>query len=490
MYEKVRGYIRENQMLTQGDTVLAGVSGGADSLAMLAMLAEYKKEIKFDIHVIHVNHGIRGEEADGDQRLVEEICREWEIPCDVYRYDVPSLALKWKVGTEEAGRMARKKAFEEEGRKLGKLSGEAGKEHGLKIALAHNRNDLAETMLHNLCRGSGLRGLCSMRPVNGKIIRPVLCLDRKEIEHYLKERGISYAVDSSNLEDAYTRNRIRHKILPLLETDVNPQAIAHMAETARVAAQAEEYLTRKGRELAEKYLCREAVLLSEKESFNLKKSFSLEESFLLGESFFEAEPILISYGVMEIFFRLSGKRKDFTAFHIRQVQSLFGMQTGKRTELPYGLMAKREYGGVRIYRMPPDGHKTEQEAEWEIIIPGTTVCSFGELSAKIFSYQKEKIPQKKYTKWFDYDKIEGNLTVRTRRTGDFLIVNQDGGHKKLNRYMIDEKIPREERDHIPLVAADSQVLWMIGGRINERYKITPGTRRVLELKYQGGYYHE
>ena len=225
MEREILAYIKQNRMIGKNDVVLAGVSGGSDSMAMLRILKELQGKLDFTLRVVHIHHGIRGKEADRDQSFVENICRKWQIPCTVYCYDVPGLSREWKLGEEETGRIVRKEAFQREAAVCGRKDSE------IKIALAHNQEDLAETMLHNLCRGTGLRGLCTMRPVDGEIIRPILCLNRDKIAEYLKEKKISHIQDSTNLSDEYTRNRIRHHILPMLEQQVNGKAAAHMALT-------------------------------------------------------------------------------------------------------------------------------------------------------------------------------------------------------------------------------------------------------------------
>ena len=226
MEREVLAYIKQNRMIGKNEVVLAGVSGGSDSMAMLHILKELQGKLDFTLRVVHVHHGIRGKEADRDQSFVENICRKWQIPCTVYCYDVPGLSREWKLGEEETGRIVRKEAFQREAAAC------VRKDSKIKIALAHNQEDLAETMLHNLCRGTGLRGLCTMRPADGEIIRPILCLSRDKIAEYLKEKKIFHIQDSTNLSDEYTRNRIRHHILPMLEQQVNGKAAAHMAETA------------------------------------------------------------------------------------------------------------------------------------------------------------------------------------------------------------------------------------------------------------------
>ena len=460
MYKKAKAYILENNMIPKNVCVLAGVSGGGDSMTMLHMLSRLSREWGFSLKAVHVHHGIRGEEADRDAAMTEKICRQWGIPFICRRFDVPALALRWKCGTEEAGRVVRQKVFQEEGALLG------GEDY--RVALAHNQDDLGETLLHHLARGSGIRGLASMRPVSGRLIRPLLCLRRREIDYYLKENGIPYVTDSTNLTDAYTRNKIRHKILPLIEKELNPKACEHMAETARILGMAEDYFTRKGRELLDKW----------------KKT---DQGILVNGEDFQEEPLILSYVIMEAFYLLSGKKKDFSSIHVQSVLDLRERQVGSSSSLPYGLKGIRRYDGLWIGKAS-DERKKELlwDMEWEILPGEETSTPLGTFFARIFFYQGEKIPEKKYTKWLDYDKIEYRLSIRTRREGDFLVIDRKGNRKKLNRCMIDEKIPREERNKIPLLTCGGEVLWLIGGRINEQYKITQNTRMVLEVKYQGG----
>ena len=455
--QKVKQYIAETEMIKQGCTVIAGVSGGPDSMVMLDILRRIQKEYNFFLRVVHVNHGIRGKEALRDQKTVQKICREWKIPCCVYSYDVPCLSAEWKMGTEEAGRKVRRAAFEEEKKKCTSSDGE------IRIALAHNKNDVAETMLHHLARGSGLADL---KPVNGEFIRPVLCLARDEIVDYIKEKGIPSVTDSSNLEDDYTRNRIRHHILPLMTEEINAKAVAHMAEASELFRQAEEYFKTKAEEIA-------------------AGCAGGDGTYLLDKEFFAKETILQNYAVREILERLSGHRNDLTAGHIRQVQKLYENQSGRKISLPYGVEALRCYEGVKLQKKTEEVSERTEEVQ-ELNMEGTTSWVNESFRTRIFPYSGEKILEKKYTKWFDCDKINCELTVRTRRSGDYMAVSQSGGHKKLTRCMIDDKIPGELRGKLPLVVDGNEVLWIVGGRINERYKITSETGRVLEITYQGG----
>ena len=240
--EKVLDYIRKNGMVQRGDRIIAGVSGGPDSVCLLFLLDKYKETLGISLEVVHMEHGIRGKESLEDAAFVENFCRKLAIPCHTYHRDIPKLAREWKCSGEEAGRRARYEAFEEVRSKNG----------GTKIAVAHNRNDQAETVLFHLVRGSGLSGLSGIRPVRGNIIRPLLCLTREEIEDLLRKENLPFRTDATNLETDYARNRIRLNILPLLREELNPRACEHLAETAERLALAEDYLAGQAREAAKR----------------------------------------------------------------------------------------------------------------------------------------------------------------------------------------------------------------------------------------------
>ena len=201
MIDKVLQYVEEHHMIEKGDCIVAGVSGGADSVCLLLMLLEFRRRIAFGLRVVHINHLIRTDAAK-DAEYVREICSAEQIPFMLVEEDVCALAQQRHISTEEAGRIVRYNAFV---RELGEKKG--------KIAVAHNKNDCCETFLFHLFRGTSLKGLTGIQPVRDKIIRPLLCLSRSEIEAFLRERNMPYCIDSTNLEDNYSRNIIRHHIL-------------------------------------------------------------------------------------------------------------------------------------------------------------------------------------------------------------------------------------------------------------------------------------
>ena len=218
MLEKIRRYMEKWHMLEKGDKVIVGVSGGADSICLLFVLIQLQKELPFELACVHVNHQLREADADADETYVKTFCERYRIPCEIYREDVALIAKKRKQSLEEAGREVRREAFVKTLKRYG----------GTKIALAHHQNDNAETFLMNVARGAGLKGLGGIRPVNGNVIRPLLAVERGEVEKYLEEEGIVFCVDETNKSDAYMRNRIRNHILPYFEEQVNKRIVTHI----------------------------------------------------------------------------------------------------------------------------------------------------------------------------------------------------------------------------------------------------------------------
>lgn len=456
MEQKVLEYMEKHHMIETGDRVLIGLSGGADSAALFHILRQYQKALGYELLAVHVNHGLRGEEAGRDQEFAEELCRSYRIPCMAVEMPVRQIAHQRKMSLEEAGREARREVFQTW----------AGRWKCTKLALAHHKNDQAETMLHHLARGTGLAGLAGLLPTDGFRIRPLLCLEREEIDHYLQERGYGHVEDSSNRDDRYTRNRIRHELLAGMTERVNGKAVEHMARTAWILRQTDLYLESQGRELLRKY---------QKQDF-------------LEEAFFHQNPVPVYYGLRE-FLASRFLARDISAGHYEALMGWAGMDVGKVLQLPRQIRARREYGGVLFYREETSARE-EESFSLPLQIPGVTSGLGMQFRCRVFKNFFQQIPQKTYTKWLDYDKIKDAVVVRNRKPGDYLVVNASGGRKKLKEYLIDCKVPREKRGQIILAAQGQEILWAVGLRLNEAYKVGPDTREVLEIVYEGGVEYE
>lgn len=447
MYQKVRAYVKKWHMLQKEDSVVAGISGGADSVCLLFMLLKLQKELGFALMAVHVNHKIRGAQADRDEAYVKRLCQKWNVRLKVYRKDVPAYAKEKKMTEEEAGREIRRNCFRQVLKEWG----------GTKIALAHHQNDNVETLIWNLCRGTGIRGLAGIAPVRDIWIRPLLCVKRREIESYLKKRGIFYCTDTTNADRRYMRNRIRLDVVPYLEDCVNTESVTHMAKTMERMYELEQYISEETRRY--QHSC--TGQKNGNRTINHKAFTQIPEA-------------LRDNVLHEILCEVAGKRKDLEEVHVQMLRDLFAKQVGKRINLPYGVTAIRTYEGVRFETEAPEHAKSLDENEL--------------FSIRVFDREQGNItfPEKLYTKWFDYDIIRNTVKIRHRMPGDTIVINKDGGRKKLKQYFVDQKIPGEDRDQIWVAADGTDILWIVGYRQSQKYQITEKTKKILEIKYYGG----
>ena len=487
--EKVFAYIKEHRMLQDGDRVVVGVSGGADSVCLLFLLLEWQKENPLDIAVVHINHGIRVE-AGEDARYVETICTERGIPFFLTQADVRERARREKSSEEEAGRRTRYEAFH-------KTAGEWG---ATKIAVAHNSNDRSETQLFHLFRGSGIRGLASILPVRDRIIRPILCLERSEIEDFLTQLKIPYCIDATNDGDDYTRNRIRHHILPYVEQNIVKGCVAHMNQTAELLAETEDYLTQQTAEAAERCVRTTGSLHEETASTSESRSGTVH---ITVETFLTLHPVIRKRILYEEVKKLSPGQKDITGQHIEDLLTLFTREGNRQICLPFGIRGRRQYGEVLLTIGnreetgigTPENRtvQTERKLDPELRLgqKGILELDEGTLEYNVFelsgAFEKnQEVPTNQYTKWFDYDKIKKCPVVRTRQTGDYLTISDGRGgmlHKALKSFLVDQKIPRTERDRLPILAEGDHILWVVGYRISEYYKVTENTKRILKVQF-------
>ena len=453
MLKKIEEFANRNGMFENCRRIVVGLSGGADSVCLLSVLNEFKTEYGYELTAVHIHHGIRGPEADNDEKFCIQLCGELKIPLKVYHYNVLEYGKENRLTSEEAGRILRYRAFNE-------CAGDG------RIAVAHHRNDQAETVIFNICRGSGLAGISGIRPVRDNVIRPLLCCTREEIENYITQKGILYCTDSTNSETEYSRNRIRNIIIPYLEENINSKAVENIARAAGNAGEAERYLEQI---TTRKY--NEAVTYMHK-SILLKRTEG-EDEYMLGR--------LIRRAVQE----LNAGLKDVGEANIAETIKLLNAQKGSRCRLPEGIWAEKTRNGLLFYK---DENITEREAV-DVAVPSeiTPWDDKGKFTFRLVEWNKDKkISNEVYTKCFDYDKIKFSLQLRGYRSEDVIAI--DGGlhHKKINRYFIDAGMSRIEKENTVLLADGSHIMWIVGDRMGADYKISDSTVRVLEVTY-GGY---
>lgn len=442
--------LRQYSLFSQGDRIAVGVSGGADSVALLRFLAALRPQFGWDLVVCHIHHGLRGAEADRDECFVRALAEQLGLPCAVSRIDAAALALRDHISVEEAGRMARYAFFAQ-------TAGEGG-----RIATAHTLDDSIETVLMNLVRGTGLRGLCGIPRIRGNIVRPLLDCTRAEVEDYLGALGQPYCTDSTNLTDDYTRNRIRHDILPrLCELNPNfpgamarmlPRLAAQQALTDCLAAQSAQQLhaacgglSRQGLSALPEPVC-DRLLLRLLEQNRLPVSAAAVER-------------------MTVTLRTGGKL-DLAA------RSWFFVAQGDLAAVIYA-----PPGGI-----PPVPVPLPQE-ETPVILPFSPQKSLKlTLCNKIVANTSEKfnISLLKYA--IDCDRIKGYSFMRTRRPGDTFIVGKK--QLSLGEAWAAAGIPALLRPALMVLADEQGVLWAEGIGSSSRAAVTENTKQYVIIECQ------
>jgi len=462
---KVEKYMLDNYMFQEGDKIVLGVSGGADSMSLLDIMLNFLEKYKLSLYVVHVNHGIRGLEADEDEQFVKDECDKYKVPCYTFKYDVEEYARDNKISSEEAGRELRYLSFRQIKDKVG----------ASKIAVAHTSNDSAETILFNIIRGTGLTGIKGIMPVNGDIIRPILCMTCSEVYEYVEQGNLSYRTDITNFEEEYTRNKIRLNVLPYMEKNINSKVIEHIINLGELVRYTEDFMDRYAENIYSRVV--------------LKKAFAESDEYLIDANLLKVEdPIIQQKVIRKVLYELIGRLKDITKVHIDSIIQLTDSQVGKKIELPYGVVCEKNYDYLSLYfsackykSFDDMGDLLYEEVQIGKEYYIDSIRKF--ISFELINYTPDmEIPKNDYTKWFDYDRIDGNLVLRTRKIGDVIKTREVGGTKKLKDLMIDMKIYRGMRDGIPVVAVDSNVLWLVGYRSSEGYKVSETTNRVLQMR--------
>ncbi|MDM8005788.1 MAG: tRNA lysidine(34) synthetase TilS [Phycisphaerae bacterium] len=465
-----------NGLVPRGTMVVAGVSGGADSVAMLHLLCSLnRREWGLKIHVAHLNHQLRGIEADKDAKFVRELAEGLLLDCTVGTADVRGRASQDGVSIEQAARRCRFEFLERVCLKSGVRL----------VVLAHHADDNAETILHRIVRGTGLRGLGGIRasrPIRPgsdvQVVRPMLSFRRSEIEEYVRDRGLSFRHDATNDADSYTRNRIRKDILPLLRDSINPQVAEALVRLGEQARDVDEYLTETAGRMLESIIVerddRQIVLLSTslaRKPRLMKTQLIREAMLLLGVS--EAE---IGYS------------------HLIAVAAMTDETEGsKAMDLPGGLRVVRKYDRLALQLVAEPVGETAAPAEMRVAAEGKTLLlSFGiELSVETISADQGVIAehirtaasrgQVSWEEWIDADQVHFPLIARLRRPGDRFLPLGMSELKKLSDFFIDEKIDADVRERTVLLCDRLGPIWVVPLRIDDRVRLTEATRRVMRL---------
>lgn len=441
--KKVKQTIKKYNMLAQGERVIIGVSGGADSVCLTDILNRLKEEYGIIITLVHINHNIRGEEAKRDEDYVVKLGEKYGNDVKVFSYEVEKKAKEEGLTVEEEGRKLRYEAFY-------KTAGKNG-----KIAVAHNMNDNCETMLMRFFRGTGVKGLGGISASRDRIIRPLISISRKEIEEYCNERGLDYCTDSTNSIEEYTRNKIRLNIIPWIKKEFNENIEETMARTGQIMSEEEKYM--------------------ESQAEQAYKDCEIEEKRISVERFLKYDRVIQRRIVRLGFREYSADLHDVSYEHVERVISLGEKESGRIIELPGGLRAIKEYNTILFYKAG-----NVNEYCYNIEIGRKNI--FREIGVGIeFSFVQNVENEKKlYTIALDYDKIRNkNILLRGRRKGDRISLY--GGRKTIKKLFIDEKIPVSKRNNIPLLAVESDVIWIKDMKVSYEYKAREETKKIIYL---------
>ncbi len=455
MLEIVAAVIKKFNMINISDTIIVGVSGGADSIALLHILTRLASDFSFKLAAAHLNHMLRGDDAEKDEEHVTLTCQKWGVTCFTKRADVGALAEKWRISEEEAGRKARYEFFHELMKDI----------KADKLALAHHRDDKVETIFHNIIRGTGTHGLKGINYVrDGFVIRPLLDATKEEILHYCKEQNLSFRKDLSNNNLSYTRNRLRHGLIPFIQDNFNPNIAKTILRMSEVIGEEDEYLEQYCRELLT------ALLSFEKN----KAKVDLDR--------FNSLHLALKRRLLRMV--IMGFMDEFSCIELVHIDNIISMLRNARQEASFRLPGKisvtKRYGYANI---SADSKEVSiKPFEYALTIPGSVFIHEANVRISAVFKEKSQISSEKNPIHIEADNLDSSLVVRNRKTGDRFKPLGMSSEKKLKEFFIDWKVPREERDLIPLITDSQNVIWVTGYQINEDYKVTDRTIRVLEIR--------
>lgn len=475
LVDKALSYINEHSMLKSGEKVLVALSGGPDSVCLIHILYNLQEKLNIQCFAAHLNHCLRGEEADKDEAYSEELCRRLNIPFFSKRVDINALAAKRGISVEMAGREARYEFFDEIKNKY--------QIH--KIAVAHNANDQAETILMRFMRGTGSEGLRGIKPIReGIFIRPILCLSREEIEEYCRINNLNPRIDKTNLEDIYYRNKIRLQLLPYIEENFNSNIISTLNRLAYLIDSDNDYI-------------QEQVDIN----YNIFCNAN-EEGLLIHKDAFKLHKAILSRLIRKAYNEFSGIHSNFQKVHVDDIIFLQKQGTGRSINLPGGICAENRYYDIYFFKKDSKGELVFNE---KYIIE-----NINDIKSKLYEgfniYLQDfrlnlnikrlelkpslNLKTNNTTKYFDLNKIKGSILLRNRKAGDRFSPLGMKGSKKLKDLFIDLKVPQDKRNDIPLLCFDDDIAWIIGYNISDKYKVDKNTKNILQIKLESEAFFE
>ncbi|MBS1259606.1 MAG: tRNA(Ile)-lysidine synthase [Candidatus Scalindua arabica] len=481
LQKQVTSIIKEYNLFRANDTVLLGVSGGPDSVALLSLIFDANRvnSTYSNIFIAHLNHLIRGKESEEDEQFVSDLAKKFKLSFVSERRDVKEIARECKMSLEEAAREERYKFFESAAERVG----------ANVIAVGHNADDNAETILHRIIRGTGIAGLGGMKPKRKltplssiNLVRPLLFTWRKDIIAYLKEKNLSYRIDSTNFETDQFRNRIRAELIPLLEKNYNSKTKESLIKLGETAAQNYDFLQAQAKNLLEE------VLLS----VEGKTDEILSEIVLDMHKLKEIPQILQQIIIKEAVVRLNIPLKKLGYKNYKNILSILNYQkTPVSKAVKDYLNVKIEDGKLHLSKKKYYAEDSPVLNETVIKIPGETKLVETRYTVKMEIkeinngfLEEFKLSRTKYDEAVDFDKISVPLMIRTRRPGDKFWPLGSPGIQKVKDFFINNKISMLERDTVPIVTMNGQPIWIVGFRIDDRIRVKKETKKLLIMKFE------
>lgn len=442
--------INEYNLIEYNDKIIVGVSGGADSIALLFFINSIKNIFNLKIFAVHINHCMRNDESDADEKLVIDFCNKLNVPLKIFSYKIKDEAKKLKKSIEETGRIYRYKSFDTALKQF----------CANKIAVAHNKNDNVETFFMRIFRGTSINGLSSIPFKRDYIIRPFLNCDRNIIENYCYKNNLVFRNDSSNFEEVYTRNKIRLKLIPFIKENFNENLIATISNTIYNINEENIFLEN----LSKKYFQK---CIHEKTQNYISINLS---------QFNKLEPVIKKRIIKLTLSNFSENLKNISSIHINDILSLLEKQSGKMLTLPHKITVKNLQGYLYFFK-----NFSTKEFSYNLYLEQPTLVN--ELN-KYFLISKNcnnirNFSQKVYTINLSYDIIKNTITLRTRKPGDTIFLN--GINKKVKNLFIDLKIPSFKRNLIPLLISGQNIVAIPPFFVSDNYKIKNNNKNTILL---------
>ena len=445
--EKVLKFIDDKKLIQKGDKILLGLSGGPDSVFLFHFLQKFRKKFKIELGAVHINHKLRGKDANKDELFCKRLCDKYYVPFYSVRKNVKALSAKKKISLEEAGREVRYDVFEKTAKKEGYSI----------IATAHNCSDNAETVLLNLIKGTGIKGLAGIPPKRGNIIRPVLSVNKKEILQYLESKKHSYRTDSSNLDSDFERNFIRNELSPQIKAKLNPLFEEKLFNTAGIV--------RNILPMLEKIV---STAIENSVKFQKGKiKISVQGLKNFDESFYAD----IFKNAIENRLKISLKYKI-----LNELVYLVKQQTGSQILLPGGYIAVKERNEIIICKI----NKEKPFNEIEIKIGETVKVNSRRLSVRIRDKYLNSA-ENKDREYISADNIDEKFLIRRWKNGDRFHPLGLMGTKKVSDFLNEQKISSLDKKNQLVLINRNKIVWVIGIRLDDRFKITKSTQRIIEL---------